>query len=278
MFENRLTVSFYYEVFLFLDQQTPQGVFTVALCSASGLCVTPGHDSCAVQEDEDEEVPKDADRGAHKNQSVSVLDAREAVREDSYNHLEAFILRRRLKVHRAYADSCKEKGETPLSRQAFSRLLHEQNMSIFAPRAERSVQQSVQFEHGDLSTEDWETHRNKRDQSANSTDKELAMRENVLRAVSGSEIFVPSDYEFKIKSARVKGEPYNVKYVSNSLFKDFSKVSNLTTIRPGPKAGDSQVVEIPCLRWLDHLLQTGAWGITSGKTSLVKGVKRMDNI
>ncbi|KAK3742360.1 hypothetical protein RRG08_057946 [Elysia crispata] len=55
-------------------------------------------------------------------------------------------------------------------------------------------------------------------------------------AVSGSEIFVPSDKMRKKKSARVKGEPYNVKYVGNSLFKDFNKVSNLTTVRPGTKA------------------------------------------
>ncbi|KAK3763184.1 hypothetical protein RRG08_018753 [Elysia crispata] len=100
----------------------------------------------------------------------------------------------------------------------------------------------------------------------------------IERAVLGSEIFVSSDYVRKTKSARLRGEPYNVRYVDNSLFKDFSKVSNLTTIRPGSKAGNSQVMEIPCLRWLDHILQTGAWGITNGKTSLVKGVKRMDKI
>ena len=67
----------------------------------------------------------------------------------------------------------------------------------------------------------------------------------IERAVSGSEIFVPSDHVRKIKPAREKGRALQceVRWQS-SFFKDFSNVSNLATIRPGTKAGDSQAVEI----------------------------------
>ena len=41
-----------------------------------------------------------------------------------------------------------------------------------------------------------------------------------------------------------------MEYVDYAFFKDFSKVSNLTTIRPGKKPGDSQVVDIRCLQYL----------------------------
>ena len=282
-------------------------------------------------------------------------------------------------VRRAYANVCNEKGEAVLSRTAFSRLFHQKNMAIFAPRKDQCYQ-CVKFEQGNLPTEDWEFHRNKKDQAqqAKAVDKDLAMHENVLvttmdlqavllspsskaaalyyktklcchnftvyelashkvqnyfwheadggltaylfascvhhyliarlqydkyilysdgctyqtrnailskalqkfavdhqkivvqkflekghtymecdsvhsaieRAISGADIFVPSDYVRKIKSARVKGEPYDVEYVDYTFFKEFSKVSNLTTIRPGKKPGDSQVVDIRCLQYL----------------------------
>ena len=41
-----------------------------------------------------------------------------------------------------------------------------------------------------------------------------------------------------------------MEYVDYTFLKDFSKVSNLTTIRPGKKPGDSQVVDIRCLQYL----------------------------
>ena len=39
----------------------------------------------------------------------------------------------------------------------------------------------------------------------------------IEKAVSGSEMFVPIDYQWKIESLHVKGEPYKVKYVKYSF-------------------------------------------------------------
>ena len=49
-------------------------------------------------------------------------------------------------------------------------------------------------------------------------------------AITGTDTFVPSDYVQKIKSAHVKREQYDRGYVDYAYFKDFIKVSNLTTL------------------------------------------------
>ena len=69
------------------------------------------------------------------------------------------------------------------------------------------------------------------------------------RAISGANIFIPSDYVRKIKSARVKGEASSVEYVDYVFVKGPSKVPN-RTIRLGKKPGDSKVVDIRCLRYV----------------------------
>ena len=94
----------------------------------------------------------------------------------SKNHLERSIN----EVRRAMQTCATKKERLFLAAQRFLDY-HEKNMAIFAPRKDQ-CDQCVKFEQENLPTEDWEFHRNKKDQAqqAKAVDKELAIYENVL--------------------------------------------------------------------------------------------------
>ena len=51
------------------------------------------------------------------------------------------------------------------------------------------------------------------------------------------------------KSKARPSNPYCVKYLNHSFFKDYSSVTYRTSIRPGNKAGDSQVHDLVALKY-----------------------------
>jgi hypothetical protein len=61
-------------------------------------------------------------------------------------------------------------------------------------------------------------------------------------------INVPADYIGHFRSASKKN-PYDVKYLENTFFKDYSTLKLLTSIRPGNRVGDSAVTDIVALRY-----------------------------
>lgn len=74
----------------------------------------------------------------------------------------------------------------------------------------------------------------------------------IQRKLKGKVISHPYDYIQICNSARMHPEPYNVKYMKYSDFRDFSqsKIHRYPSIRPGSKAGDPQVTEIKQLQYL----------------------------
>ena len=62
-------------------------------------------------------------------------------------------------------------------------------------------------------------------------------------------IYVPADYVDVITAARKLPEPYQVKYLSYNFFKDYTKVGNLKSIRPGTRAGDPTVSNLRALKY-----------------------------
>ena len=79
-------------------------------------------------------------------------------------------------------------------------------------------------------------------------DSAHAKIEQKLRS-KGTPIYVPANYIDIIKKARDQPEPYKVKYLDHTFFKDFSKIGPFKSIRPGSKVGDSTVSDIRALQY-----------------------------
>lgn len=77
--------------------------------------------------------------------------------------------------------------------------------------------------------------------------------DSVHSAIEGKlknrDIYLPTDYIAVCREARSKN-PYNVKFMKYSDFRDYSKVNYYTSIRPGRKPGDPQVTNVHCLMYL----------------------------
>lgn len=76
-----------------------------------------------------------------------------------------------------------------------------------------------------------------------------SMHSLIERALKHRKINIPADYVDVCLQARSKPEPFQVKYLDHSFFKDFGKLNYLTSIRPGKKVGDSTVMDIRALRY-----------------------------
>lgn len=63
-------------------------------------------------------------------------------------------------------------------------------------------------------------------------------------------IYAPIDYVNKMKEAR-PSHPYKVIYLDYTFFKDYEKVCNYDSIRPGKRAGDPTVNDIRALQYKD---------------------------
>ena len=68
--------------------------------------------------------------------------------------------------------------------------------------------------------------------------------------LKGRQIFWPAEYIDVITAARRDHDPYEVKQVDHTFFRDFSKLNYLSSIRPGSSAWDPQVVDLRCLQYL----------------------------
>lgn len=71
----------------------------------------------------------------------------------------------------------------------------------------------------------------------------------IERKLKNKDIYLPTDYISVCREAR-KTNPYLVKYINYSDFKNFSKVQYYKSIRPGYKTGDPKVADIHCLMYL----------------------------
>ena len=69
--------------------------------------------------------------------------------------------------------------------------------------------------------------------------------ENKMR---GREIFWPAEYVW-LTSCTCQDLPYLVKQVDHVSFKDYSKLSHLSSCRPGISLGNPQVVDLRCLQY-----------------------------
>ena len=72
----------------------------------------------------------------------------------------------------------------------------------------------------------------------------------VERMLKKKPIYIPHDYVGHIKDARISGNPYAVKYVDHTFFKDYSDLNYYPSIRPGAGPGSAVVTDVRILRYL----------------------------
>ena len=80
-------------------------------------------------------------------------------------------------------------------------------------------------------------------------------------------IYCPADYIDVIKTARLHPQPYKVKYLDHSFFRDFTSVGYLKSIHPGSRAGDPTVTDLRAIR----TIQMGPY--TTNSNMLVSGLQ-----
>lgn len=76
-----------------------------------------------------------------------------------------------------------------------------------------------------------------------------AMHAAIERNLKKKTISVPADYVDVCVHARQKPQPYSVKYLTHSYFKNHANLRYVNSIRPGKKAGDPTVQDIRALRY-----------------------------
>lgn len=70
----------------------------------------------------------------------------------------------------------------------------------------------------------------------------------IERKKKGRDLYVPADFITIIKEARLS-QPYQVRYLNHTFFRDFSSLTYLKSIRPGIKKGDPCVVNLRALKY-----------------------------
>ncbi len=71
----------------------------------------------------------------------------------------------------------------------------------------------------------------------------------IERKINSRTIYLPQDYTDLIQSARVKEKPYEVQYMSNEDFMDYSKFRAYKSIRPGHKTSDPHVTDLRQIKY-----------------------------
>ena len=90
-------------------------------------------------------------------------------------------------------------------------------------------------------------------------------------------VYTPSDYVYLMRQARPQ-QPYHVKVLDYNFFSNFEQMpSNVTSIRPGTKAGEATVNEIRGLTYdngeiLYKLRQSDAWIVLQKRIAPRRGV------
>ncbi|XP_031338517.1 uncharacterized protein LOC116167318 [Photinus pyralis] len=75
-----------------------------------------------------------------------------------------------------------------------------------------------------------------------------SVHSTIERRLKNRDIYLPTDYIAVCKEARNRN-PYNVKYMKYTDFRDYSKVKYYSSIRPGRKPGDPQVNQVHCFMY-----------------------------
>ncbi|CAH1115591.1 unnamed protein product [Psylliodes chrysocephalus] len=76
-----------------------------------------------------------------------------------------------------------------------------------------------------------------------------SMHSTIERMIRKSKINVPADYVLICKKACLKN-PYKVQYLSHDFFKAVEgNVNFITSIRPGKRVGDPQVVDLKAIKY-----------------------------
>lgn len=76
-----------------------------------------------------------------------------------------------------------------------------------------------------------------------------SMHSTIERKIRNREIYSPAGYIAACKSARLNPQPYQVKYLNHTYFKNFTSLNYHTSIRPGYKTGDSTVNDLCAIQY-----------------------------
>ncbi|CAH1099616.1 unnamed protein product [Psylliodes chrysocephalus] len=79
-----------------------------------------------------------------------------------------------------------------------------------------------------------------------------SMHSTIERKLRNQEIYTPAGYLSACKSARRHPKPYSVEYLRHTYFKDYSKLSFFTSIRPGVRVGDATVNNLCALKYTNE--------------------------
>ena len=83
----------------------------------------------------------------------------------------------------------------------------------------------------------------------------------IERKLRDRQIFWPAEYTQVIIFARQHPKPYTVRTADRTFFRDFSKIRQYNSIRPGTVDGDPQVVDLrgpSQYPWRTHFVQACA--------------------